>query len=74
LTFVCQWPAQDIPETRTEIDAQFLLDAAGRSVQVWQEEPGAPDELTLRLTAWLGEPARARLRRAASPPRLTRRS
>lgn len=49
LTFVCQWPARGIPETRTEIDAEILLDAASHSVELWPEEPGSPDELTLRL-------------------------
>ena len=40
LEFVCEWPAFGITETRTALDAQLILDAAGRSVQLWPE-PGA---------------------------------
>jgi len=50
LTFVCEWPAHGIAETRTEIDSQPILDAASRSVALWPEEPSSPDELTFRLT------------------------
>jgi hypothetical protein len=49
LTVVCEWPAQAIPETHTQIDAQTVRDAAGRSIELWPEEPGSPDELTFRL-------------------------
>jgi hypothetical protein len=49
LTFVCEWPIHEISETRTEIDAQPILDAADRSIKLWSEEPSSPDELTHRL-------------------------
>jgi hypothetical protein len=39
LVFVCQWPALGIEESRAEIDARLILDAAGRSRQLWPEEP-----------------------------------
>jgi hypothetical protein len=35
LTFVCEWPTLGIPESRAEIDAQLLLDAAGQSIDLW---------------------------------------
>jgi hypothetical protein len=34
LTFVCQWAAFDIPEMRAGTDAQLIVDAAGRSIQI----------------------------------------
>lgn len=37
LEFVCEWPAQGIAETRAVIDAQLILDAAGRSTRLWPE-------------------------------------
>jgi hypothetical protein len=38
LEFVCEWPALGIPETRAEIDAQLIIDAADRSIRLWPEE------------------------------------
>ena len=35
LAFVCEWPAFGVAESRTEIDAQLLLDAASQSVDLW---------------------------------------
>lgn len=35
LAFVCEWPALGISETRTEIDAQLILDAASQSIVLW---------------------------------------
>jgi hypothetical protein len=40
LNFVCEWSALEIPETRASIDAQLILDAAARSVQLWRD-PGS---------------------------------
>jgi hypothetical protein len=40
LAFVCQWTAFGIPEKRTEVDAQLILDAAERSVQIWPQDNG----------------------------------
>jgi hypothetical protein len=40
VTFVCEWAAFNIPEQRAEVDAQLILDAARRSVQVWPEGNG----------------------------------
>jgi hypothetical protein len=36
LTFVCAWPARDIPESRHEVDADRIREAAGRARYVWQ--------------------------------------
>jgi hypothetical protein len=38
LTFVCEWPAADIPLTRHEIDAQLILDAAARARVIFSDE------------------------------------
>ena len=35
LAFVCEWPAMGIPETRHEIDARLVRDAAERSRSLW---------------------------------------
>jgi hypothetical protein len=37
VAFVCEWPAHGIPESRAQLDAQRILDAARRSVQLWPE-------------------------------------
>jgi hypothetical protein len=39
LAFVCEWPARHIPETRVEIDAGLVLEAAGRAVAIWPDQP-----------------------------------
>jgi hypothetical protein len=38
LAFVCEWPARGIPESRVEIDAGLVLEAAARAVPIWPEE------------------------------------
>jgi hypothetical protein len=35
LAFVCEWPYFGIAESRTEIDAQLILDAASQSIVLW---------------------------------------
>ncbi len=40
LELVCEWPTFGIAETRVGIDAQLILDAARRSVQLWPEDEG----------------------------------
>jgi hypothetical protein len=40
LEFVCEWPAFGIAESRAGIDAELILDAAGRSVSLWPEDEG----------------------------------
>jgi hypothetical protein len=39
VAFVCEWPAQGIAETRVEIDAALVLDAAARAQTLWPERP-----------------------------------
>ena len=39
LAFVCEWPARGIPESRVEIDAGLVLEAAGRAVPIWPDQP-----------------------------------
>jgi hypothetical protein len=33
-----QWPVYGIGETRVGLDAQLILDAARRSIQLWPED------------------------------------
>jgi hypothetical protein len=40
LELVCEWPAFDIAESRVGIDAQLILDAAQRCIQLWPEDEG----------------------------------
>ena len=40
LAFVAEWPAEGIPETRTEMEAGLLREAAGRSETLWEENAG----------------------------------
>jgi hypothetical protein len=46
LTLVCQWPAMDIPLTRSELDAHLILDAAARAQVIFSDEhlPEPPDK------------------------------
>jgi hypothetical protein len=37
LAFVCEWPAADIPETRSEIDSVLVRDAAAEAVILWSD-------------------------------------
>jgi hypothetical protein len=37
-TFVCEWPARAIAESRAEIDAGSILEAAGRAVTFWPDD------------------------------------
>jgi hypothetical protein len=45
VTLVCEWPAMGIPLTRSEIDAQLILDAATRAQVIFSDEhlPEPPD-------------------------------
>jgi hypothetical protein len=38
LAFVCEWPAADIAQTRTEIDSGLLRTAAPAAVVLWDED------------------------------------
>jgi hypothetical protein len=40
LAFVCEWAAHGIAESRAEIDAQLILDAAADSIQLWPATDG----------------------------------
>jgi hypothetical protein len=37
-TFVCEWPARGIAESRAQIDAGSILEAAGRAVTFWPDD------------------------------------
>jgi hypothetical protein len=38
LEFVAEWPDLGLPETRAELDAALILEAADRSIRLWPEE------------------------------------
>jgi hypothetical protein len=38
LTFVCAWPAREVPESRAELDAGLVLAAARRAVRLWPRD------------------------------------
>jgi hypothetical protein len=43
IDFVCEWPAEKIPETRVAVETAPLLEAAARAETLWPEEgPGSP--------------------------------
>ena len=46
VVLVCEWPAMNIPLTRSELDAQAILDAATRAQVIFSDEhlPELPDE------------------------------
>jgi hypothetical protein len=40
LEFVCEWPVFGIPETRTGVGGQVILDAAAHSIRLWPADQG----------------------------------
>jgi hypothetical protein len=38
LAFVVEWPARGIPETRAELDAGLVLEAAARATAIWPDQ------------------------------------
>jgi hypothetical protein len=46
VAFVCEWPVAGIPESRAEIDAQVILDAASRAQVIFSDDdlPPWPDD------------------------------
>lgn len=38
VAFVCEWPVYTIPESRADIDAQLIMDAAARAIQLWPDD------------------------------------
>ncbi len=44
LTFVCAWPLFDIPETRTVVDAEPILEALSQAETLWPDEPDTVPE------------------------------
>jgi hypothetical protein len=52
LTFVCEWPAYGIAETRHEIDAAAIVDAAAKAKTLWPEQASQDDERTGGVTSY----------------------
>lgn len=46
VVLVCEWPALEIPLTRSQLDAQMILDAAARAQVIFSDEhlPELPDD------------------------------
>lgn len=41
VTFVCEWPGHDVPESRASIDGELITTAAQRAIQLWPEHQSA---------------------------------
>lgn len=54
LTFVCEWPAAEIPLTRTEVDAQLLLDASTRTRKLFPDQASSQRGSTWSSTTFHG--------------------
>lgn len=54
VSFVCEWPAAKIALSRSEIDAQAILDAAARSRALFSEHP--PSDGSAHSTISAGYP------------------
>jgi hypothetical protein len=46
VAFVVEWPSEGIAETRVEIDATLLREAAARSEVLWEDHGPAPGGFT----------------------------
>jgi hypothetical protein len=42
LTFVCEWAAEGVPESRAQVDATTIVEAAGRAVEMWPDDRPLP--------------------------------
>lgn len=42
LAFVCAWPAEGIEETSVQIDAEPILEATSRAIELWPDERPLP--------------------------------
>jgi len=42
VAFIAEWPSYGIPESRVEVEAQLIIDAAARALRLWP----ATDEMT----------------------------
>lgn len=38
VTFVCEWPVHQIPESRGTIEAKLIVDAAARAIRLWPDD------------------------------------
>jgi hypothetical protein len=38
VTFVCEWPAHGIGESRADVDARLIREAAVRAVPLWPDD------------------------------------
>lgn len=47
VAFVCEWPTAGIPLTRSELDAQNILDAAGRAQVIFADQPATGSSASL---------------------------
>ncbi|MGI8623723.1 MAG: hypothetical protein ACR2NB_09620 [Solirubrobacteraceae bacterium] len=56
VALVCEWPAMDIALSRSELDAQTILDAAARAQVLFSDEhlPEPPDDGGPRGVAFVG--------------------
>ena len=65
VAFVCEWPAQGIPETRVEIEGELIAEAAARAQPVWSDLTGPTSHVT--RGTMMRRAAGVRAHRAPSP-------
>lgn len=63
LTFVCEWPAMAIPESRTSIDTTPIRAAAGQAITLWPAPGGDASDAKLRRGRLLSRTGYATCRR-----------
>jgi hypothetical protein len=42
LTFVCAWPAENVDETSVKVEAEPIVAAAARAVEMWPDDRPLP--------------------------------
>ncbi|MBP2401533.1 ankyrin repeat domain-containing protein [Streptomyces syringium] len=47
LTLITEWPAEEVPEARTEFDGTALRAAAEAALEIWPDLPSAPEQEVL---------------------------
>lgn len=71
LQFVCEWPAYGLSESRLELDATIILEAAKRAKPLWPDDIGLPEppiaQQAPRATTGLTTGSTTRAIRASHP-------
>lgn len=52
MSFVCQWPAAEVPVTRAEIEAHVILEAAQRARVIFPDQDPSPQTASASWTSY----------------------